>query len=651
MFALIAAVAVAAAVSSTPSPTPSPIPQIAHVVTSDRSIEPLSRSARTTYVVTADDIARNGYRTVADSLQQVPGVVIERYGPFGAFTSVSIRGSSAQQVLVLLNGLPIAGVQTENINLEQLAVAGIERIEIVEGGGSTLYGSGSIGGIINIITTGQAPTSASLSTGSFGEQNYSLQTPYISFQRTYASNDYGLPGGMSRVNADAGLTAGTLTYSHAFGAWEAAVLLDADDARLGAPGPIGFISPTSRQQTISRDLRLQLEKRSRRADLTVALGASSQDLSFTCDSPVDENCPNSFTTPSAKATAPPYAELMADQLLSFVASNAVGDDRERLVYGVNLSRGNDRIDGGTGSACPPSESYYGTCGTLAYEASVTPNVYATTAAFVQSQWFGGNGGEFYLGVRGERDLNAQANAQGGAISPSAGGILPLGPGLQVKLNAATAFRAPTAFELFYPPQGVFSNDSLVPERTRVGDATLVETSRLGEVSLGWFTTSGSNLIVDENPAAFDYKPVNIGRASIQGLTFTLDGKPWNHLATTLSVTDLYRAQNLDTQTRISGRGPVFTALVGFRYVTSAASRFDGAALTIDNYGLQQPASTAFPYYAQAAASTTVDAYAGYRISPKAVLVVRGFNLLDDRYAVYNGYPMPGPGVMLELRIR
>jgi vitamin B12 transporter len=649
VFTLIAAVAAATAVSATSSPSPSPIPQIAHVVTSDRGSEPASRSARTTYVVTAAEIARNGYQTVADALQTVPGVSVIRYGPFGAFASTGIRGSSAQQVLVLLDGLPIAGTQTENINLEQLGVAGIDRIEVVEGGGSTLYGSGSIGGVINIITDGHAPPSATLSTGSFGEQNYAFQTPYVSFQRTYATNDYGLPGGGSRVNADAGLTSGTLTYAHPIGAWEVTMLADAADARLGVPGPIGFISPTSRQDTISRDVRLQLERRSNRADFTLAIGNSSQDLSFTCDAPADANCPNSFTTPSATATAPPYAELMQDQVLSLTASNAVGDDRQRLVYGVNLSRGNDRIDGGTGSACPPSESYYGKCGVLAYEAAVIPNAYATTAAFAQAQWYGGNGGELYLGLRAERDLNALATAQGGALSPSAGGIIPLASGLQLKLNAATAFRAPNAFELFYPPQGVYSNEALVPERTRVGDVTVVKTSPAGTFALGWFTTSGSNLIVDENPAAFDYKPVNIGRASIQGLTLTMETTPWNHFATSLSVTNLYRAQDLDTQTRIVGRGPVFAAVAGFRYVTASSSRFDGAGVTIQNTGLQEPPSDGYPYYAQAAAATTVAAYAGYRVTPNAVLVLRGFNLLDDRYASYNGYPMPGPGVTVEVR--
>ena len=189
MLALVFAAAVAV-VSPSPSPTPSSPPQIAHVVTSDRGEESAARATRTTYVVTSNDIARDGYRTVADALSQVPGVYVAHYGPFGQFAEVNIRGSSALQVLVLLDGLPVAGSQIENVNLEQVPVTDVDRIEVVEGGGSTLYGSGSIGGVINIITSSAAPSRATLSTGSFGEQTYQLQTPYFSFQRTYATNNY-----------------------------------------------------------------------------------------------------------------------------------------------------------------------------------------------------------------------------------------------------------------------------------------------------------------------------------------------------------------------------------------------------------------------------------------------------------------------------
>ena len=65
-------------------------------MTSDRGDEAASRATRTTYVVTAADISRNGYRTVADALTQVPGVFVARYGPFGQFAEVTMRGSNAK---------------------------------------------------------------------------------------------------------------------------------------------------------------------------------------------------------------------------------------------------------------------------------------------------------------------------------------------------------------------------------------------------------------------------------------------------------------------------------------------------------------------------------------------------------------------------
>ena len=169
-FVLAVAVAIAATPSPSPSPSSSAIPQIAHVVTSDRSVEPAARAARTTYVVTATDMARNGDRTIADALQNVPGVTINRYGAFGAQTNFGIRGSTSEQVLVLLDGLPVAGAQILGMQLEGMPVAGVDRVEVVEGGGSTLYGSGSMGGVINIISTQPRTSSAILATGSFGNR-------------------------------------------------------------------------------------------------------------------------------------------------------------------------------------------------------------------------------------------------------------------------------------------------------------------------------------------------------------------------------------------------------------------------------------------------------------------------------------------------
>jgi vitamin B12 transporter len=312
--------------------------------------------------------------------------------------------------------------------------------------------------------------------------------------------------------------------------------------------------------------------------------------------------------------------------------NVVGDDRQRLVYGADLMRGVARVDQGTGGGSPS-----------AADNAPIFDAYAQTAAYVQSQWFGRNGSQLYAGLRAERD-----GGVGGAYSPSLGVILPLHGALQLKVNAATAFRAPTAEELYYPG---FSNPNLAPERTRVADATIAAPSFWGGVSVGWFATSGSNLIVSPPPA---YIPENVGHASIAGLTLGVATPPSHGYVATLDVTNLYRAQNLDTQSRLPGRGPVFAASLGLRYVAPPRSRFDGFKIVAHTQGPQEnPDPYLSPVYAvyQPATFTTVDGYLGYRLAPQLLLTLRGYNLGNDRYAIYAGYPMPGRSFAVELRSR
>lgn len=633
MFAtFVAAVSVA---TPSPSPSPSAVPQIAHVVTSDRGLESAARTARTTYVVTAAQIARDGDRTVADAIESVPGVNIVRYGAFGAASTVGIRGSSAAQTLVLVDGLPMAGGEINDINLEQFSVSGVDRIEVVEGGGSTLYGSGSMGGVINIITANPtAQSNATVATGSFDETTYLFQTPFLTFQRTYAANDYSVINAPNRQNAQAGLTNVTARYAHAIGQFNLTLSGDLADANAGAPGELGYFSPTSEQNNVNRDVRFNAEHKGARSSTTLDLGDSSQSLSYTCNTPVDPNCPNSFypTPPPGAASNPPYAQALYDQHWMASLRNVTGDDRQRLVYGVDLMRGIARVDAGTG-------------GGSAFAADNAPifDPYAQTAAYVQSQWFGERGGQVYAGLRGERD-----GGLGGAYSPSLGGVLPLGDALQLKLNAATAFRAPTAEELYYPG---FSNPDLTPERTRVGDATIVMPGLAGGLSFGWFAMSGSNFIVSPPP---NYIPENVGHASIAGLSLQASTPPFRGCTATLGVTNLYRAQNLDTGSRLPGRGPVFAVNLGLRYVAPPPSRFDGFNIVMQTQGPQEnPDPYLSPIYStyQPSTYTVVNGYAGYRVGSHLLLALRGYNLGNDRYAIYAGFPMPGRSFGLEMRSR
>ena len=118
-------------------------------------LDPRSVSAQVS-VLAADEIAASGARTAAEALESVPGIVLVRYGGRGQSQLVSLRGASSDKVLVLVNGRRINTAQGGGVDLSQFKAEDIERIEVIRGGRSAVYGSGAFGGVVNIVTKSTA---------------------------------------------------------------------------------------------------------------------------------------------------------------------------------------------------------------------------------------------------------------------------------------------------------------------------------------------------------------------------------------------------------------------------------------------------------------------------------------------------------------
>ncbi|GAB4354204.1 MAG: TonB-dependent receptor [Methylohalobius crimeensis] len=142
-------------------------------VTASRVPVPLRRIGSSVTVITAEDIAARQAISLADALRSVPGLDVVRAGGLGQQTSVFLRGANSNQTLVLIDGVEANDPSNPGglFDFANLTVDNIERIEILRGPQSTLYGGDAIGGVINIITqSGQAKPGADFSAegGSFG---------------------------------------------------------------------------------------------------------------------------------------------------------------------------------------------------------------------------------------------------------------------------------------------------------------------------------------------------------------------------------------------------------------------------------------------------------------------------------------------------
>lgn len=122
------------------------------VITSGRMPEPQAQATAASTVFERDDIERLQVSSVAELLQRVPGLSVVRSGGTGSQTGVFLRGTSTAQTLVLVDGQRIAAASSGTSSLEFLAPEQIERIEVVRGARSALYGSDAIGGVIQIFT-------------------------------------------------------------------------------------------------------------------------------------------------------------------------------------------------------------------------------------------------------------------------------------------------------------------------------------------------------------------------------------------------------------------------------------------------------------------------------------------------------------------
>lgn len=174
------------------------------VVTGTRTPTTQADSPVRVQVVTHKELQQIHARTLKEALANVPGLQLTQVRGESGY-QVSMQGLSSDQVLVLINGLPITASTGSTVDLSQYALAGVDRIEVVNGATSAQYGSGAMGGVINVITSRIDPGVAvgvEADVGTYGSQNVSGDAADVGQWHARASIEGGTGELRGRLSVD-----------------------------------------------------------------------------------------------------------------------------------------------------------------------------------------------------------------------------------------------------------------------------------------------------------------------------------------------------------------------------------------------------------------------------------------------------------------
>jgi outer membrane cobalamin receptor len=422
-------------------------------------------------VIPREELQRMGFLTLADALQFASEVSVRSAGSaMGGLQQVSIRGSTPQQVMVMIDGVPLNAVADFGVNLSTVALADVERVEVLRGPYSAIYGS-ALGGVIHVITRSDRRTSAAARVGSFGTVVNEIHAAAPPPSATSAGFQYFSTAG-DRANSDGVWWTGTLKVRPDPDAGQPIFSLERTVGQSGSPGSTTF--PTPQARSADRHTIASLAWMRQEPD-----GASRQTRVWWLGEEVG------YTDVGFQSTSQAAAVGLNWQVVSPQGSQHV------WTWGVEWQY--------------PSRSG-------SYQA--TSN---TGAAYVQLDVVRGE--KTFAGIGLRYDLDSVYGAQ---FDPRLGIVHFLSPGLRLRASLGRTFRAPTLGELFYPASPGCtpgSNPGLRPEQAWSADLGLESTAWQGlAMRLNGFYVDATNLIVGGCP------PQNVGSARMVGVTYEMVGR-------------------------------------------------------------------------------------------------------------------------------
>ncbi len=577
------------------------------VVTASRTAVTADDTHASVTVINRDDIERQQAQSVQSLLQGVTGINLTNNGGQGKATSVFLRGTESDHVLVLIDGIKVGSATLGTTAFQHLPIEQIDRIEIVRGPLSSLYGSEAIGGVIQIFTRkggGETKPFFSISGGSYNTYNASVGV------------SGGGDRGWYRVSASGIDTKG-------FNACDGKPSPDGAGCFTIEPDEDGY-------NNLSGSIRvgyqfengLEVDANALQSESETEFDGSFQNESESVQKIFGGSIKYSPLDIWQLTLLAGSSHDESDNFKDGTFSSSFKTERDTLTYQNDFSITDNSL------------LTFG----IDYQAD---NVSGTTSYTVTSR---DNKGIFaqYLSTFGNQDiqlsLREDDNEQFGKHSTgSAAWAYKLNNDLRLNASYGTAFKAPTFNELYYPGYG---NANLQPEESRSIELGISGKTDYGHWTSNIFETRIDDLIAyDANISA----PGNVDQARIRGLevVFGTQIKTWN-FTTNLTLLD---PENRSTGTN---KGNVLARRAEQSVRVDASHKMDkytfGTTVLAEGRRYDDLANTR-----ELSGYTTIDLRAEYAFAKDWLLQARVENVLDKDYETAAFFNQPGRGLYMTLR--
>ncbi len=577
------------------------------IVTATRTPQRPEEVAASVTVIRGRELERRESRTIAEVLREIPGLTVVQTGGPGGVTSVFLRGAGSNQTLVLIDGVKVNSPTTGTTEWANLTAENIERIEIVRGPQSTLYGSEAMGGVIQILTKrgrGKPQGDVSLEAGSF---------------KTF------------RERASVRGEAGSLDYSLSVSRWDAEGISRAN-AKNGNTERDGY-----QNTTFTSRMGLSFAGDGR-ADLTLRhLRARAELDGFGLSGPVDDLnfLQRTRETALAMNIAKPFTPWWDQQLhLSTFLSRLEFTDPDTVFNNALLDTKTHRFDWQHNISLASWSLVTVGFEYLQQEGENVGNFNAsqtTQALYAQNQFRWNDRVFLNLGLRytDSNRFGDHLNGKGEAayrIRES---------GTKLRAAYGTGFRAPSLNDLFFPG---FGNPDLKPEENRSFEVGVDQDLGKGtHVGLTLFHQRFDNLIAFVvDPVTGAFRPINVAKARSRGVEVSAETRPSDRFTLRAAYT-FNEAEDEETGVQLARR-PRHRASLLTIWAPHPDWELTGTVLYVGKRFSGSNGRDPLGAY------TIVNLLGTYRVSPKVRLFVKAENLLDRDYEEVKGYGTPGFGI-------